>query len=216
LSLYVNKVTYYKENNETKEKYQGLYLTNVLIFEKEESVFYKSQIDTLPIYQNQIEQTLKNKLGKKSKEWTTKANEIVSQMYYKPGLFGMENAFFFGVGYLPLDNILKKYGLSVKEDEYESKIKITGDAIPPYLQKGGEYKGTINYDNYFVKIQSGTDNILLKYDPKTYLARSIRINVDVFLLPKGVTDLKQAKQTEPGKTEIQFVKLVYAKDSNNK
>lgn len=95
-------------------------------------------------------------------EWRTELKKFNDSMTYKPGFLGMDNFFFFPSGYLAMDKILAKFGLSVDTTQ-DTKIKfrvLDSDIIGggDILNKNATYTGNMNTDGKsFTRYGEGVD-----------------------------------------------------------
>ena len=96
------------------------------------------------------------------KKWEEGSKEIMQSMIFKPGMLGMDNFFFFPTGVVPMNNILKKYGLAVHPDEERSgfssdgnglKFQLTGQDLldADGVTALGRNKASVGYDGHFNK-----------------------------------------------------------------
>lgn len=86
-------------------------------------------------------------------KWMEANQKFNNSMNYEPGLLGMDNFFFFPKGYLAMDDILRKFGLSAKNnDGYDISIRIKSEGgveadgeklSPNAIYKGSMSKGKI-------------------------------------------------------------------------
>lgn len=86
-------------------------------------------------------------------KWMEANQKFNNSMNYEPGLLGMDNFFFFPKGYLAMDDILRKFGLSAKNnDGYDISIRIKSEGgvegdgeklSPNAIYKGYMSKGKI-------------------------------------------------------------------------
>lgn len=150
---------------------------------------------------------------KVAKEWMKSIDNILKSQIYEPGLFGMNNMFFFPKGFKAMDDILSKYGLSVKKNEYSDIktdtiiFKVIGASEKSNLLNK-EIKGIINYKNdievkdlYFeidnnTEIKKGAE-IKAKLYTKTKTSSLFRYEVTIQIL--GFSKVKSSEKTAKNK-----------------
>lgn len=195
------------------EKYTPQRLSDVLTFDYIDN---KNQCEgNLP----DIDSLSKNTI----KQWFSKMDDMLRQSIYEPGFLGMDNIFFFPLGFKAMDKILAKYGLSIKKDNinYKNKVKFKILTKPSKnntpLKLGAQILGTIDYkgnivvNNYYFEIDDGND---------IYPDAKIKTNVysktktsKIFLFPMtieilGFTDYNQTdpNSNKPEKEETPTTK----------
>jgi len=151
---------------------------------------------------------------KVAKEWMKSIDKILTSQIYEPGLFGMDNMFFFPKGFKAMDSILSKYGLSVKKNEYDDfktdtiVFKVIGASEKSTLLNK-EIKGVINYKNdievkdYYFEIDNNVElkkgaEIKAKLYTKTKTSSLFRYDVTIQILGfnKVKSDTKKPKNND--------------------
>lgn len=82
--------------------------------------------------------------------WKKAVDKLMQRTQYTPGLFGMNNIFFFPKGFAAMDDILKKYGLSVKKKDVGEKVTFKVLSKPKtksILRQGATIEGRIDHKN---------------------------------------------------------------------
>ena len=91
------------------------------------------------------------KLAEKAEgQWSEEIEKFNKTMYFEPGMFGMDNFFFFPKGYAAMDKILSKYGLGVgRSDNTKVRFMVLDSDIiggPEKLNKNAKYLGVMDKD----------------------------------------------------------------------
>jgi hypothetical protein len=139
--------------------------------------------------------------SKKAQEKWMVANEKFNKaMVYEPSFLGMDNFFFFPKGYMAMDKVLDKFGLSVSEVN-RVKIKIRNGDIKgdeETLRKNGEYSGILK--NNRIIIQSNDEDFIF-YGGKNKLVRDGNFVLNVSYKKQG------GDETPVGEHEIKILKI---------
>ena len=117
--------------------------------------------------------------------WKKSVDKLLQQVEYQASLFGMNNFFFFPKGFAAMDDILKKYGLSVnKRRRSESDFVLFKVLSKPKtqssLKKGGEVEGTIDHKN---NIEVG--KLYIEVPDGQKIIKGEKFNVKVYSVTKS-------------------------------
>jgi len=86
---------------------------------------------------------------KMAKRWLAQVDKILKATEYTPGLFGMNNIFFFPKGFAAMDSILAKYGLKVDKKPTEDKVvfNVLDKSKKGGIEKNAYVQGIIDFEN---------------------------------------------------------------------
>jgi hypothetical protein len=97
---------------------------------KAERPLSKEETDAVGANEGPIKNRLRKQTGKFVEEWNARTLQLLKSAEFTPGLFFMNNFFFFPKGYAVMDDILAKYGMYVErartqnnDDDDVSKTK---------------------------------------------------------------------------------------------
>jgi hypothetical protein len=181
--------------------------TEPLNNEEIKAVFNKSE---------EVKAQLRNKRRNLIFKWDERIVQILKSAEFTPGLFNMNNFFFFPKGYAVMDDILSKYGAHVdrvsKEghNEYLTggniKFKLIDDSIKDengtdLLAKDKTLVGTINAKrNYIAVTNNANDEVIALFYGSNFKPRvnTEDLSVKAYLLPQGEDRLNYKKSLNNG------------------
>jgi hypothetical protein len=138
-------------------------------------------------------------------QWKQSVDDLFQKTEYEPGLFGMNNIFFFPKGFSAMDDILKKYGLGVKKEYKDEKVVFRVLSNPKRqcsLKKGGVVEGIINHKN---DIEVG--GLYLEVPEGEEIIQGEKFLVDVFKVTSKtktpITDKLKIEILEPKKEGVE-------------
>lgn len=145
---------------------------------------------------------------KQAKLYKGQVDKILKSMEYTPGLFGMNNIFFFPKGFSAMDDILSKYGLSVDKHHHyynddEVVFKIIGEIKDENFKKNTNIKGIINFENNII-----VDEWLFEVPKGQKILKGEIFNVNVYELILKTKEFKY-------KTKIEILDTKRKNDNDN-